>query len=152
HRLVGLDCGIELRDLRGLGLDQLRSGPAFIAQCRVAFEIGLRVRELGLIAGAVGVRLFELRLIWTRIDLGEQVAGLYALPLGEIDFCDLPLDLAADDHGIVGDHRADALQIDGYVVADDGTGNDWNGWDRRRARRGRRASGGRLEGKAVRDD
>jgi hypothetical protein len=84
----------------------------------------------------VRVRLIELRLIRTRIDHGEQIAGLYGLPFGEVDFCDLPLDLAADDHGVVGDHRADALQIDRHVVAGDDAGNDGSGWDRRRRRIG----------------
>ncbi len=118
-----------------------------IAQCRVAFEIGFGVRELGLIAGAVRVRLIELRLIRTRIDHGEQVAGLYGLPFGEIDFRDLPLDLAAHDHGVVGDDRADALQINRHVAAGDGVGNDGHGWDRRRLSGPRR-----LERKAVLDD
>src|SRR2546428_3307233 len=147
RRLVGLDGRLQLTDLRLLGLKQLRSGPALIAQRRIALEIGFGVRELGLIAGAVRVRLIELRLIRTRIDHGELVAGLYGLPFGEVDFCDLLLDLAADDHGVVGDHCADALQIDRHVAAVDGAGNDGNGWDRRR-----RASRGRLEGEPVRGD
>src|SRR5262245_28002989 len=146
RRLVGLDGGLKLRDLRVLGLDQLRSSPALIAQCRVAFEIGLRVRQLGLIAAAVRRRLVELRLIRTRIDDGEQIAGLYGLPFAEVDFCDLPLDLAADDHGVIGDDRAHALQINGYVVAGDGAGNDGSGWNRRRASRRR------LGRKPMRDD
>ena len=117
-----------------------------IAQCGIALEIGLRVRKLGLIAAAVRGRLIELRLIRTRIDQGEQIAGFDTLPFGEVDFRDLTLDLASDDHGVVGDHRADALQINGYVVADDAAGNDGSGWD------GRRRSRGRLEWIAVRDD
>src|SRR6516225_1112465 len=137
RRLVGLDGRLQLLDLRLLGLDQLRSGPALITQRAIPFEIGLRVRQLSLIAGAVRVRLIELRLIRTRIDHGEQIAGLHGLPFGEVDFGDLPLDLAADDHGVVGDHRADALQIDRHVAAVDGAGNDGNGWDRRRGCRRR---------------
>src|SRR5437588_12511841 len=131
-RLVGLDCRVQLRDLRGLRLDQLRSGPALIAQGCVAFEVGLRVGQLGLVTGAVRSRLIELRLIRTRIDHGEQIAGLYSLSFGEVDFRDLPLDLAADDHRVVGDDRADALQIDGHVVAGDDAGNHRRGRDRRR--------------------
>src|SRR5262249_3619523 len=63
HRLVGFDRSLQLRDLRGLGLDQLRSRPPLIPQGCIAFEIGLRVGELGLIPAAVGGRLVELRLI-----------------------------------------------------------------------------------------
>ena len=147
RRLVGLDCRLQLRHLRGLRLDQLRGGPALIAQGRIALEVGLCVRELGLVAAAIGVRLIELRLIRTRIDHGEQVAGLYGLPFGEIDLRDLPLDLAAHDHGVVGDDRADALQVNGHVVAADGARNHGHGWDHRR-----RASRCRLERKTVFDD
>src|SRR5258705_2703422 len=88
RRLVGLDCGIELRDLRGLGLHQVRSSPALIAQSRRACEIGLRVRQLSLIAGAVGVRVIELRLITTRSDHGDQHPGLYDSRFGCIAFRD----------------------------------------------------------------
>ena len=147
RRFVGLDCRVQLRDLRCLSLHQLRRSPALIAQCRVAFEIGLRVRELGLIAAAVRGRLIELRVIRTRIYDGQQIARVHGLPFAEVDFCDLPLDLAADDHGVVGDHCADALQIDRYIAAVDGAGNDRNGWDRRRL-----SSRRCLERKAMRDD
>jgi len=94
RRLVGLDRRLQFFDLRLLRLDQLRSRPTLIPQCCIPFEIGLRVRELRLIATAVGGRLIEPRLIRTRIDDGEQIAGLYGLPFAEVDFCDLPLDLA----------------------------------------------------------
>src|SRR5262245_56291345 len=104
RRLVGLDGRVQLGDLSGLGLDQLRRSPALIAQCRVAFEIGLRVRELGLIAAAVRRRLIELRLITTRIDEGAQVAGCYRLPFARVDFCYMALALAADSHGVVCAH------------------------------------------------
>ena len=40
QRLVGLDRGLQLADLRLLGLDQLRRGPALVAELAVAREIG----------------------------------------------------------------------------------------------------------------
>src|SRR5262249_25056075 len=135
RRLVRLDRRLQLRDLRGLRLDQLRSGPALVPQRGVTLEIGLRVRELGLVAAAVRVRLIELRMIRARINHGEQVAGLYGLPFGEIDFRDLSLDLAADDHGVIGDHRADTLQINWHIAAGDGARNHGDGWHHRRGRR-----------------
>ena len=86
ERLVGFDGILQLRHLRLLGVDQLRGGPAFgSASCGVAIEIGQGVRKLGLIAIARGGHLIELRLIGTRIDLCEQVAGMHGLPFGEGD-------------------------------------------------------------------
>ena len=64
------------RQLRLLGIDQLRAGEALLCKRRVAVEIGLRIDQLRLIAVAVGDRLVELRLIGARIDLGEQIALL----------------------------------------------------------------------------
>ena len=57
---------------------------------RIASEIGLGVRELGLIAIARGGHLVELRLVGTRIDLREQVAGMHGLPFGEVDLTSCP--------------------------------------------------------------
>ena len=94
QRLIGFDGALQLRHLRLLGVQQLRRGPALLLQRRVAVEIGQRIRELGLIAIAVCRQLFDLRLIGTRIDLREQIAGMDGLPLGEVDADDLALDLA----------------------------------------------------------
>ena len=85
----------------------------------VAVEIGLRVHELRLIAIARGGHLVDLGLVGPRIDLREQVAGMYGLPFGEVDADDLSLDLAAHDDGVIGDDGADAGQIDRHVVLSD---------------------------------
>ena len=103
--------------MRLLGVDQLRRGPALGPQFVVAVEIGEGVGELGLIAIAGGGHLVELGLIGTRIDFGEQVAGIHGLPFGEGDLGDLSLDLAAHHDGVVGDDGADAAQIDRHVAA-----------------------------------
>src|SRR4029077_2562844 len=50
ERLVTLDSRLQLRDLRLLGVDQLRRGKAPAQQRRVASEIGLGILELGPIA------------------------------------------------------------------------------------------------------
>ena len=97
--------------------------------------------ELRLIAVAVGGHLIELGLVGTRIDLREQVAGMHGLPFGEVDPDELALDLAAHDDGVVGDHRADAAQVDRHVVLGDRSGDD-------RHRRWRRACSSRR--RAVR--
>ena len=132
--LVGFDGALQLRDLRRLGLDQLRGGPAFLSQLGVATEIGLGVCKLGLIAIARGGHLIDLRLVGPRIDLCEQVTRMHGLPFGEGDLGDLPLDLAAHEDRVVGDDRTDAAQIDRHVLAADHTGDDGYRWYRSRRR------------------
>src|SRR3979409_1818516 len=97
----------------------------------VTLEIGLGVRELGLIAIARRGHLVELRLVGTRIDLREQVAGPRGLPFGEIDADDLSLNLAAHDHCVIGDDGADSGQIDRHVMLIDRSGDDRHRRDRR---------------------
>ena len=53
------------------------------------------------------------------------------LALLERDLRQLSLDLAADDIGVVGDHRADAAQVNRHVLA-----RHLSGDDRHRRRRG----------------
>ena len=124
QRLIGFDGGLQLRHLRLLGVDQLRRGIALLRQRGVAVEIGQGIRELRLIAIAVRRQLVDLGLIGTRVDLREQVAGMDRLALGEVDADDLALDLAAHDDGVVGDHGADAGQIDRHVMLSDCSGDD----------------------------
>ena len=99
------------------------ASPVFASEC-VAVEIGERIRQLRLIAIAVRRQLFDLGLIGTWIDLGEQVAGMDSLPFGEVDADELALNLAAYDHRIIGDDGADAGQIDRHVVLSDRSGDD----------------------------
>ena len=136
QRLVGLDGGLQLSDLRLLGLEQLRRGPAFFSQRGVAREIGLGVDELSLIAFQVCGVLVDQGLIGTRVDLREQVPRMHGLAFSEIDADDLSLDLGANDVGVVRDHRAHTAKIDRHVVLDDRSGDD-----RHRGRRGGRGSG-----------
>ena len=117
--LVGLDGALQLRHLRRLRLDQLRGGPTFLAELGVAAEIGLRVCKLGLIAIARGRHLVDLRLVGPWIDLCEQITRMHGLPFIEGDLGDLPLDLAAHQHRVVGDDRTNAAQIDRHVLAAD---------------------------------
>ncbi len=134
ERLVGLDRALELRDLRLLRVQELRCGEALLFQRCVTVEIGLCVGELGLVAIAVRGELFDLRLIGTRIDLRQQIAGMDLLSFGEVDAGDLALDLGAHHDRVVGDHRPDAVQIDRHVMLGDRPGDDRSG-RRRGARR-----------------
>ena len=68
--------------------------------------------------------MIDQRLVGTRIDLREQVAGMHGLAFGEVDADDLPLDLGAHDVGVVRDHRADAGEIDRHVMLGDRAGDD----------------------------
>ena len=86
----------------------------------------MRVDELRLGEIAGGGHLVDLRLIGTRIDLCQQVALVHVLPFDEVDADDLSLDLAGDQHRVVGDNRADAGEVDRHVVLRDRSGNDRN--------------------------
>ena len=124
ERLIGFDCVLQLRHLRLLGIQQLRRGIARLGQRGVTVEIGLRIRQLRLIAISVRGQLFDLGLIRTRIDLRQQVAAVNGLTFGEIDADKLALNLAAHDNRVVGDDGADARQIDRHVVLSDRSGDD----------------------------
>src|SRR5262245_19134546 len=124
ERLVRLDGALQLRHLRLLSVEQLRRGPALVCELRIAIEIVLCVGELRLIAIPRGGQLVDLRLVWTRIDLRKQLAGLYGLSFGEVDAGDLPLDLTAHYRRVVGDDGANAGQINRHVVLSDGGGDD----------------------------
>src|SRR6266436_6701496 len=130
--LIGLDSRPQLPHLRLLGLDQLWRGPTLVSQLGVAFEIGLGIDELGLVALQVSGVLVDQGLIGTRIDLREQIAGMHGLAFGEVDAVDLPLDVGAHHVGVVRDHRADTGKIDRHVVLGDRPTDDrrrrlWSG-------------------------
>jgi hypothetical protein len=68
----------------------LRRRIALLAELGVPRQIGFGIRELGLIARAVGRELLDLCLKGTGIDFREQVAGLDGLPFLERDPDQLP--------------------------------------------------------------
>src|SRR5262249_15088580 len=111
-----------------------RRGPALVEEILVPIEIAERILQLRLIAIARRSHLVKLCLIGARVDLREEIAGLYALAFGECDLRDLPLDLAANDNSIVGVDRTEAAQQDLYSRAGNRAGDDGN----RRGRWGRR--------------
>src|SRR6185369_4625899 len=116
QRLVGLDRGLQLADLRLLRLDQLRCGPTLAAELVVAREVGASVGELSLVALQISFELVDLGLVGAWIDLREQVAGMNSLSFGEVDADELALDLRSHNVGVVGNHGADAVLIDWYVM------------------------------------
>jgi hypothetical protein len=119
----------------------------------IAVEVDARVFQMRLVAVAVRDRLIELRLVGGGIDLCEQIAFFDRLPLDETDLDDLAGDLAAHDHVVIGNDRADAAQIDRHVVARDRSSDDAH----RRRRRGCRRRlvpprGARQSERATGDD
>jgi hypothetical protein len=115
--LVRLDGGSELIHLGLLRVDQLRRGEALRQERQVALKIGLCVGELRLIAIAVRGRLVELRLVGAWVDLRQKIARMHGLALGEGDLGKLSLDLAANDHRVVGLNEANAAEINRHVTA-----------------------------------
>ncbi len=112
---------------------QLLRGKTPALEVGVAGKVGERIGELCLIAIAICDHLIALCLIRARINLREQISRLDRLPLDKGNLGELPLNLAPNDNGIVGNDRADALQIDGDFVAVYAASND--GHRRHRNRR-----------------
>jgi len=48
------------------------------------------------------LRLIQRRLIWSRIDLGQQIAGLDVLSFGECDFVELTIHPDLYHNGVEG--------------------------------------------------
>ena len=99
----------------------------------MGYKVDLGIRQVCLVAVAIGDRLIELGLIRSRVDHREHIAFLHLLTLAEADFDELAGDLAAYEHVVIRDHRADAAQVDRNIAAFDSGGNDAHG----RRRRGR---------------
>ncbi len=131
RRLVRSDLRGQLRDLGGLRVQLLPRRVIAFRQRLVAAEVPVRVRDIGLVLLLLGLRLFQRRLVGTRIDLGEQVPLFDDLPFFEVDLHDLPVDAAADKHRVVGLDCAQAHQDDREVAPLGGDRGDRN---RRRAR------------------
>ena len=77
--------------------------------------IQARVCEQRFILRLLRDNLIVKGLIERRIDLGENVAFLHILALGVGNFDEAAANLGANDCGIEGLHRADAVQIDRHV-------------------------------------
>ena len=85
-------------------------------QLLVALQIELGIGEQRFVVRLGGDDLVELRLIGTRVDLGEQIAGLHVLALDEDDFVQGPVDANVDGHGVVGLNRAEPGEINRHVA------------------------------------
>ena len=77
---------------RFLRVDLLLRDGILREQRAVALEVDLRVLEQRLILGHLAARLRQLDLEGTRVDLGEQVAGLDELAFAKGDAHELAVD------------------------------------------------------------
>src|ERR1700730_16880454 len=79
--LISLDRRLELANQRVLRVHALLRGK--VMQVEKTLQISLGVFQLRFVFCFYGFRLVQRRLKWSRIDLGQQIAGLDVLSLGE---------------------------------------------------------------------
>ena len=77
----------------------------------VAFEIELRIFQIGLVLRFLGLRHFQRCLKRSRVDLHQQVAFIHHLALPKPDLVNLTVDPAAHGYGVVRLHDAETVQV-----------------------------------------
>ena len=87
-----------------------------LLSCFVAGEVALRLAEQRLVLGQLPLGLRQRRLVGARIDLGEEVAGLDRLALGEPDLLQIAGDLGLDGHGLERRHRSQGVDGQRHVA------------------------------------
>src|SRR5215472_13990710 len=123
--LIALYGGLQLRYQRPLvviALSRLITGPD---ELLIALQLELSPCQLRLVLLFGCLRLLQLRLIGTGIDLEQRVPGTDLLAFLEIDLDDLAVDPALDGDRVVRLDRADAVQKYGDILYGDGSGSDW---------------------------
>ena len=105
-------------------------GVIAFGECLIALEVAVRVGDVGLVLALLGLSLLQRRPVGPRVDLGQQVAFLDHLPLGESDPCDLAVDTAAHQHGVARLDGAEPGQHDGEVALLGRDGGDRHGGGR----------------------
>ena len=126
RRLIRFDNGLFLSDLCFLRGDLLLRCEALLCQRDVSAEIDLPIFEMGLIAGEIGLRLVELRLIGTRVKLRQELAFFDVLAILEVDAKDLLRNQAAHRRRVQRRHVANPRQHDGKALLLDGGRDDRN--------------------------
>ena len=100
------------------------------------FRLTSSVGKLRLVAAELRLGLRQSRLIWTRIDLGQDIAAMDLLAFDEADRLQQPGDLATDRRGVQRLDRPEAAQDNWDVVLLCGRRHDGHGRGRRRRRGG----------------
>ena len=96
--------------------DLLLGDRILLGELLIAGEVALGLAEQRRVLGQLPLRLRQRRLIGARIDLGEEVALLDDLALGEPDFLQVAGDLGADGHGLERRHRAEGVDGQRHVA------------------------------------
>ena len=115
--------GLRIR-ARAIGIELLPRDKLFADQRLVAVRVALRIGELSLVAGEIGLRLRERRLVRPRIDLEQEIADLHLLPFGEIDFDDRAVDAAFHRYVVISLDAAETSDVDRHVARRRGPGRD----------------------------
>src|ERR1019366_7421187 len=110
--LIALNRTCILSDRRFLVVEILTREGILLEQFLVARECNLGVFERRHILRERALDLLELHLVRTRIDLGQQIAGLYHLSLFEVYLIELAIHPAFDGDRVVCRHCSDR----GYVL------------------------------------
>jgi len=135
RRLIGFDYRLFLSVLRLLGGDLLLRRKALFLQRDIPAEVDPSIFEMGFVAGEIGVRLIELRLISARIELSQELAFFDILAVLEVDADDLLGDQASHRRRVQRRHIADPGQHDREILLFD------RRCDNRNRRRGPRCRG-----------
>ena len=142
--LIEFDRGFILLDYIGLVFPLLRRDRIFLLQCLISVKIGLGLGDQRLIVRELRLSLVERRLIRAGIDEKQRIALLHDLSLGEEGLHDLAADPGLHVDGLDRLNRAERLDDDGDVLADDRGHVDRNG-------RGGRPRGYRDAGRPAPD-
>ena len=116
RRLIGFDNGLFLSDLRLLRVHLLRRRKALFLQRNIPTEVDPPIFEMSLVAGEIGFRLVQLRLIGARIELSQELAFFDKLAVLEVDADDLLRDHAADRRRVERRNIADPGQHDREIL------------------------------------
>ena len=127
-RLVGLHAGGKLRDQRLLRVHLLLRCRVFANQAHIALQVAARVHELGLVLGALGLRLRQLRLQRTRVNARQHLAGLHVLTLGKANLVELAINARLDRDALRGSHCAYAHLIQGHGLLQHCCQGDLHRW------------------------
>jgi hypothetical protein len=117
RRLVGFDNGLDLGVFRSLRRNLLLRRKALFFQRDVPAEVDPPIFKMRLVAGKVGLRLVEPRVIGARIELRQELALFDVLAVLEVDAEDLFRDHAAHRSRIERRHIADPGQHDREILS-----------------------------------
>ena len=123
--LIGRDCGLKLAH-EGLLCGQGLLGDN-VGQSLVSIQINFGVLQLRLVLQFSGFGLIQGGLVGGRINLGQQVVGMNVLPFCEGHFDQLAINSRGNGDRVEGLDGAQAVEINGDVLAQDQARGNGNG-------------------------